>query len=325
MFEKVAALEAENSQLREQLHQATAAAARATERASAAEEAAAAQASTQACHQSGPQGPGSTAEEGEAEGGGDRLEDLSRPQLLARLLALQQEVAGIQEQRRRAHNQAVEMRGAVRVFVRVRPPAPNQSSSAVRTLPDGSTVGVSSGSQETLFSFGRVFGPSASQQQVFGEVQELVQSALDGYHVCIASYGQTGSGKTHNMTGDGTPDGKGLIPRAVEKPLARAAQPPPHDAPPRLCLAHGMHSRKQAPLVPPASCSRESTLPPTHVFYPCQAAPLSPPPPHALHPCHMAQSPARVLASGLVSFHSTYPQRTASCPISCSSNHAARL
>ncbi|KAL6757955.1 P-loop containing nucleoside triphosphate hydrolase protein [Haematococcus lacustris] len=219
MFEKVASLEAENSQLREQLHQATAAVARATERALTAEEAAAAQASTQACHQSGPQGPGSTGEEGEAEGGGDRLEDLSRPQLLARLLALQQEVAGIQEQRRRAHNQAVEMRGAVRVFVRVRPPAPNQSSSAVRTLPDGSTVGVSSGSQETLFSFGRVFGPSASQQQVFGEVQELVQSALDGYHVCIASYGQTGSGKTHNMTGDGTPDGKGLIPRAVEKLL----------------------------------------------------------------------------------------------------------
>ena len=28
--------------------------------------------------------------------------------------------------------------------------------------------------------------------QVYAEVNELVQSALDGYHVCLMSYGQTG-------------------------------------------------------------------------------------------------------------------------------------
>ncbi len=49
------------------------------------------------------------------------------------------------------------------------------------------------------FTFDRVFGPQSTQGEVFGEVAELVQSALDGFHVCIFSYGQTGAGKTHTM------------------------------------------------------------------------------------------------------------------------------
>lgn len=43
-----------------------------------------------------------------------------------------------------------------------------------------------------------------------------MQSALDGYHVCIFSYGQTGSGKTHTMSGSGTGPLRGIIPRAME-------------------------------------------------------------------------------------------------------------
>jgi hypothetical protein len=40
-------------------------------------------------------------------------------------------------------------------------------------------------------------------RQVFSAVSELVQSALDGYHVCLFSYGQTGAGKTHTMQAGG--------------------------------------------------------------------------------------------------------------------------
>jgi kinesin family protein C1 len=49
------------------------------------------------------------------------------------------------------------------------------------------------------FTFDKVFAPSAGQDNVFDEVAEFVQSAIDGYHVCIFSYGQTGSGKTHTV------------------------------------------------------------------------------------------------------------------------------
>jgi hypothetical protein len=46
------------------------------------------------------------------------------------------------------------------------------------------------------FVFDRTFGSGDGQEQVFLEVSEFVQSALDGFNVCLFSYGQTGSGKT---------------------------------------------------------------------------------------------------------------------------------
>ncbi len=67
------------------------------------------------------------------------------------------------------------------------------------------------------FTFDRVFGPSNGQETVFTEVSEFVQSALDGYNVCLFSYGQTGSGKTHTMQGTGNGQMRGIIPRAIEQ------------------------------------------------------------------------------------------------------------
>jgi len=149
---------------------------------------------------------------------------------LSRIKELEEQVRSGEVQRRKMHNLIQELRGNVRVFARVRPFLPNdgidlqnQPDPSILMNPDGVSLKIckeSSGTEraeEHKFSFDKVFGQSSSQELVFQEVSEFVQSALDGYNVCLLSYGQTGSGKTHTMQGSGDGPMRGIIPRAIQQ------------------------------------------------------------------------------------------------------------
>ncbi|CAZ85405.1 unnamed protein product [Tuber melanosporum] len=99
--------------------------------------------------------------------------------------------------RRKLHNQVQELKGNIRVFCRVRPTLPSESEMPADIR----------------------FPNAAHNPDVFEEISQLVQSALDGYNVCIFCYGQTGSGKTYTMSSE-----DGMIPRAVHQIYATAKE-----------------------------------------------------------------------------------------------------
>ncbi|EEA07213.1 kinesin motor domain-containing protein [Cryptosporidium muris RN66] len=148
--------------------------------------------------------------------------ELANQEILSWKYRLQRCAANINNERKKLFNMVQEIRGNIRVFCRIRPllPSENKDSCIQYDISeDDSTITIKNngnrGSSISAFSFDRIFLPKCSQQDVFEEVSQLIQSALDGYNVCIFSYGQTGSGKTHTMLGTPKDEDIGMIPRAL--------------------------------------------------------------------------------------------------------------
>ncbi|XP_061370111.1 kinesin-like protein KIN-14C [Gastrolobium bilobum] len=154
------------------------------------------------------------------------FEDQNRTihELQERLAEKEFQVIEGEKLRKKLHNTILELKGNIRVFCRVRPLLPDDGPGAdmVVSYPTstealGRGIELAQSGQKYPFTFDKVFNHEASQQDVFIEISQLVQSALDGYKVCIFAYGQTGSGKTYTMMGrPDAPELKGLIPRSLE-------------------------------------------------------------------------------------------------------------
>ena len=124
--------------------------------------------------------------------------------------------------RKKLHNQILELKGNIRVFCRVRPY--ESYDGAVPSKDDIAFPGDDSialqladkyrrGAQK--FAFDKVYGLRSTQAQIFEEVEPIVLSALDGFSVCIFAYGQTGSGKTFTMEGGQSEEDRGVTYRSL--------------------------------------------------------------------------------------------------------------
>ncbi|EFN56078.1 hypothetical protein CHLNCDRAFT_145586 [Chlorella variabilis] len=118
--------------------------------------------------------------------------------------------------RKKIFNQMEDMKGKIRVYCRVRPilqMEKDRGQTEAVMIPDELTIGLNWKGTKKEWSFDSVFGATTHQDKVFEDTKHLIQSAVDGYNVCIFAYGQTGSGKTFTIYGNEKLPG--LTPRGV--------------------------------------------------------------------------------------------------------------
>lgn len=157
---------------------------------------------------------------GEAAALGKKVEELSvaLAALQEKNAAKEQELKDSIRQRKLLHNQLEDLKGKIRVFCRVRPLSKSELDKGclnITTVVDEFTITCESKNGVKPFVYDSVFGPNSTQEEVFEDTKRVVQSAVDGYNVCVFAYGQTGSGKTYTMTG--VPSSPGVTPRAMDE------------------------------------------------------------------------------------------------------------
>ncbi|KAG4986978.1 hypothetical protein JHK86_034669 [Glycine max] len=110
-------------------------------------------------------------------------------ELQRRLADAENKVIEGEKLRKELHNNILELKGNIRVFCRVRPLLPDEGSSTegkIISYPtsmeaSGRGIELTQNGQKHSFTYDKVFAPDASQEEVFIEISQLVQSALDGY------------------------------------------------------------------------------------------------------------------------------------------------
>ncbi|KAL8038155.1 hypothetical protein ABFX02_11G085900 [Erythranthe guttata] len=124
-----------------------------------------------------------------------------------------------QVMRKRYFNIIEDMKGKIRVYCRLRPLSEKEiherEKNVLGNVDEFTVEHTWRDGKMKQHMYDRVFDGHATQDDIFEDTRYLVQSAVDGYNVCIFAYGQTGSGKTFTIYG--SENNPGLTPRAISE------------------------------------------------------------------------------------------------------------
>ncbi|KAL0248695.1 hypothetical protein GEMRC1_003929 [Eukaryota sp. GEM-RC1] len=120
-----------------------------------------------------------------------------------------------QSKRRAAYDKISSLMGNIRVVARVRPCLASEHDLIAVKVENGSVTVATKKKELTgvvntikkTFNFERAIGPEDGQSEIFGEVEPLLYSFVNGKNCCISAYGQSSSGKTYTLLGNGTTEG----------------------------------------------------------------------------------------------------------------------
>ncbi len=90
----------------------------------------------------------------------------------------------------------------IHVFVRLRPPISDDINFDTAVFANNNdTISLTDKKRSVTCQYEHVFPETSTQDDIFENVQPLLNDVLNGYNGCIFAYGQTSAGKTsHNCT-----------------------------------------------------------------------------------------------------------------------------
>mmetsp|Transcript_5214 Transcript_5214/g.9169 ORF Transcript_5214/g.9169 Transcript_5214/m.9169 type:complete len:1749 (+) Transcript_5214:229-5475(+) len=113
--------------------------------------------------------------------------------------------------RKQYFNEIEDIKGRIRVYCRVRPMSKSEQERGCQRILkvlDQKRILLEQPQQEGKrkkddieFAFDIIFDSTSTQAEVFKDTKRLIQTALDGFNVCVFAYGQTGCGKTYTLMG----------------------------------------------------------------------------------------------------------------------------
>ena len=122
--------------------------------------------------------------------------------------------------RRKINNRYMYLRGNMRIMCRLRPFLPNEiknkkSQMETIVIQNNSVIINEDNKTPKNFEFDYIFNQQSTQEDVYEEVNMLIQSMVQGNNICIMSYGQTCTGKTYTIQGE--QNNEGIASRAARE------------------------------------------------------------------------------------------------------------